>query len=219
MDLHVRSGWPVFCFLKINAISLFQECPQIPWWCSLHLAIYISKDCCANRHWRSVSQGSAGFTSEKDSEEWVKWAQQALNLWVWKNPDSRSDLGGGMADPFGQEARSSSKHNLVKIVMIKDKMELLFCASNCLVILRAICRAFYSCFNTWKLRLRENILTDVSESQTMSGGMGGNACTISRSSAFSHYSIWLRKCTCYQCVHWSRQFLEQSSNTYENKTN
>lgn len=134
-------------------------------WCSLHLAIYISKDCCTNRHWQPVSQGSAGFTSEKDSEVGVKWAQQALNLWVWKNPDSQSDLGGGMADPFGQEAWRSSKHNLVKIVMIKDKMELLFCASNCLVILRAICHAFYSCFNTWKLRHRENILTDISDSQ------------------------------------------------------
>lgn len=69
--------------------------------CSLHLAIYISKDCCTNRLWWPVSQGPAGFTSQKDKEVWVKWAQQAFNLWVWKNVDSLSDLGGGIIDLFG----------------------------------------------------------------------------------------------------------------------
>lgn len=62
--------------------------------------------------------------------------------------------------------------------MTKDKMELLFCASNCLVILRAICHAFDSCCNTWKLRHRENILVFQSP-RTLSGGVRGNARALS----------------------------------------
>ena len=47
--------------------------------------------------------------------------------------------------------------------MIKANVEQLLCASNCLVNRRETCHTFYSYFNTWKLRHRENILTYVPE--------------------------------------------------------
>lgn len=61
--------------------------------CSVHSVVYTSQDCCTNSHWWPITQSPAGFTSQSNTQVWGKWAQQAFNLWVWKNPDSEGNLG------------------------------------------------------------------------------------------------------------------------------
>lgn len=47
--------------------------------------------------------------------------------------------------------------------MIATNVEQLLCARNCLVTLRAVCPVSHSYFNSWKLRHKGNILTNVPE--------------------------------------------------------
>lgn len=110
-------------------------------WCSLHSAVYISQDCCTSSHWWPVTQGLVGFTSQRSTEVWGKWAQQAFNLWIWKNPDLQRDLGVELWTPLVKkmlEAQSEArKGGIDQIVCSRSPRttyneETMYCYSVCM---------------------------------------------------------------------------------------
>lgn len=83
--------------------------------CSVHSVVYTRQGCCTNRHWWPITQGPAGFTSQSNTQVWGEWAQQAFNLWVWKNPDSEGNLGVELWTPLVRQFQAQPKKPVVLI--------------------------------------------------------------------------------------------------------
>lgn len=98
--------------------------------CLLHLAIYISKDCCTNRRWRPVCQGLLASLQRRTEK-------CELN-----EPSRRLTSGSGKIRTQGLiwelgwqthlvKTLKLLKPKLIKIMMIGPNVEELLCASEC----------------------------------------------------------------------------------------